>query len=288
MTLSGTNSYLVGDVEGVICIDPGPGIAKHVDRLIAESPGPIRWIVLTHGHPDHAPAAAPLRAKTGAIVAAHPRSAVPHDRALDEGDVVECGTTRLQVVHAPGHTFEHVVLFEPQERALFTGDVILGEGTVVIAPPAGEMRAYQATLDRLLRDFSNARTIYGGHGDEVTDPRAKIAEYIEHRKIRERELLGALAEGSQTIPDLVKRIYAQTPRVLWPAAARQMLAYLLALEREGRVTSVEAPRAPNADEHAILNPEWSSMVGEDEARVIEAELGAQLRLDALRVYTLTR
>ena len=291
MTLSGTNSYLIACGNGeAICIDPGPPIERHVEALIrgAESLGSsISLICLTHTHPDHAPAAPLLAKRTGARIAAHADTEFPHDVGLHDKDVVRAGDIALSVMESPGHTFDHLVYYEPREAALFTGDVVLGEGYVVIAPPNGAMRPYQRTLERLLEEFPQTRTIYGGHGEPVTDPQAKIRDYLEHRNSRQREVLASLASGPKTIPDLVRAIYRETNPILWPAAARQMLAYLIALEQEGRVRSRALDRAPNTEEHAILNPEWKTIVGEEHARTVEAELGAMLRLDTVREYELT-
>lgn len=290
MTLTGTNSYLIDCGGEAICIDPGPSSRRHAERIAAHAQSHdlrISLILLTHGHPDHAPGAELLRELTGAPVAAHHASEVPHQRALRDNERIGAGDRELLVVDAPGHTFDHVVFYEPHEGALFTGDVVLGEGTVVIAPPGGAMRPYQQTLQRLAAEFPMARTIYGGHGEPVADPAQKLREYIYHRTFRENELLAALARKPQTIPELVQLIYARTNPVLWPAAARQMLAYLIALEGEGRVRSAALPRAATPAEHAILNPEWETIVGAEDARVIEAELGALLRLDTVREYALT-
>jgi glyoxylase-like metal-dependent hydrolase (beta-lactamase superfamily II) len=290
MTLSGTNSYLIDCGNGVaICIDPGPVIERHIAALIerAASMGTrISLICLTHTHPDHAPAAPVLAERTGAQVAAHAKTEFPHTRDLYDGEVIQIGDTSLVAVDAPGHTFDHLVFYEPREGALFTGDVVLGEGYVVIAPPNGAMRPYQHTLARLLAEFPDAKTIYGGHGEPVHDPQAKLREYLAHRESRQREILRALEAGPQTIPGLVRTIYRDTDRILWPAAARQLLAYLIALEQEGRVQSREAGRPLDDAEHAILNPEWKTIVGEEHARTVEAELGAMLHLDTLREYRL--
>jgi glyoxylase-like metal-dependent hydrolase (beta-lactamase superfamily II) len=290
MTLTGTNSYLIDAGNGeAICIDPGPAIPAHVTALVRAAGGygaKIALICVTHGHPDHAPGARLLREATGAVVVAHARATFPHDRVAADGEELRAGDTTLRAMDAPGHTFDHLVFFEPREAALFTGDVVLGEGTVVIAPPGGAMRPYQRTLQRLLDEFPGARTIYGGHGPPVTDPQSKLAEYLAHRRHRESELIAALEDGAKTIPELVTRIYRETNPILWPAAARQMLAYLLALEDEGRVRSDAMPRALTAQEDAILNPQWSTIVGKDDAEVVEQELGAMLRLDTLRRYAL--
>ncbi len=290
MTLSGTNSYVIdaGGGEAVV-IDPGPAIDRHLDALVANAAQRglrITTVLLTHGHPDHAPGAAPLRARTGARVLAHPFSDVPrNDDVQLEADLC-IGDIALRIIDAPGHTFEHIAIYDPGERALFTGDVILGEGTVVIAPPGGAMRPYQATLRRFRDEFSDAQRIYGGHGPIVEDAQAKIAEYIAHREARQHELLRALALGPKTIPELVLAIYGETRPILWPAMARQMLAYLIALTHEGVVEARGLPRAMTDEETAILNPAWESIVGAEHAPLVEAELGAMLKLDTLYEYRL--
>lgn len=290
MTLTGTNSYVVDCGDGAaLAIDPGPPIDRHVDAIAqtARDRGlEIRAIALTHGHPDHAPAARPLADRTGAPIYAHPRSSVDHDVDLELEGKLRVGDTELDVIDAPGHTFDHVVFYLPPARALFTGDVILGEGTVVIAPPGGAMRPYQSTLRRLAGEFPQAQRIYGGHGPVVEDARAKIAEYIEHRAMRERELTQALARGEKTVPELVLEIYGEHRPVLWPAMARQMLAYLIALEQEGRVAARRLDRAMTDRERWILNPPLEEIVGTEQAEVIAAELGAELYLNELYVYTL--
>jgi glyoxylase-like metal-dependent hydrolase (beta-lactamase superfamily II) len=248
MTLDGTNSYLIDGGNGeAICIDPGPAIESHVEALLqqcARMRCKLTSICLTHGHPDHAPAAAILRERTGAPIFAHAESRVAHDRSLSEGDLVRAGDAALRTIVAPGHSSDHLVFYEARERALFTGDVVIGQGFVLVAPPDGDMRAYLQTLQRLLDECSDARTIYGGHGEPVRDPAAKLREYIEHRRIRERELIAALEQGERSVPELVRSIYVQTDPELWPAAAQQLLAYLIALEREGRVRARDLAGEP--------------------------------------------
>ncbi len=291
MTLSGTNSYLVDGGNGTaLVIDPGPALEQHVDALLQaarERDVRIETIAITHGHPDHAPASAMLSQATGARIYAHPASSVPRDANLALDGVLHAGTRALRVMDAPGHTLEHVVFYDPIAQTLFTGDTILGEGTVVIAPPGGAMRPYQRTLERLAREFPDAQTIRGGHGPLVTDARAKIAEYIAHRKEREQQLFDALGDGPQTIPELVQRIYGDTKRALWPAAARQLLAYLEALEAESHVSVRPLARPMNEDERALLNPDWATLVDRDLAAVVEAELGTAYRIDVLNRYELS-
>ena len=241
MTLDGTNGYIVRVGPGaLVAIDPGPVDDAQRDAFLAaarDANASYAAILVTHGHPDHYPGAAPLAAATGAPVWAHPDARFPHDRALAEGDRLTFGDATLTVLHAPGHARDHLVFVLNDEQALFTGDVVIGTGTVVVAPPGGEMRTYQRTLHRLRDDYGDAAAIYGGHGPEMRDARAKLDEYIAHREQRERQIVDALAAGPATIPQLVERIYAGVDKRLWPAAARQILAYLLALEHEGKVRS---------------------------------------------------
>ncbi len=248
LTLTGTNSYIIDCGNGeAICIDPGPPIEAHVRALLAhcERIGcTLTWIALTHGHPDHAPAAAILRERANARIAAHEDSCVDYDRRLREGDTVAGGAVALHAVASPGHSADHLVFYEPREGALFTGDTVLGEGYVLVTPPDGDMRAYMQTLARLSRDFAQARTIYGGHGEPVRDPATKLQEYLEHRRTRERQIIDALNGGSKSVSDLVESIYAQTDHALWPAASQQVQAYLDALEREGRIRSNRAQASP--------------------------------------------
>ena len=136
-------------------------------------------------------------------------------------------------------------------------------------------------------EFGDAARIYGGHGPAVEDARAKLDEYIAHRKLREAELLAALRTAPMTIPQLVLAIYGTTRPVLWPAAARQLLAYLIALSEEGTVSARALDRPMTEQENTILNPAWESIVGAEHAPVIRAELGAMLKLDTLYEYQLS-
>lgn len=283
MTLSGTNSYLIdAGSDRFVAIDPGPDHEPHALALALAATdlgGTIAAILVTHGHPDHAPGAARLAALTGATVYGHPRSTFPHTATLWDGKSIELDDLRLEVADAPGHAVDHVVLYLREEGALFTGDVVIGEGTVVIAPPGGEMTTYRNTLERLRETYADATRIYGGHAGEVRDPRAKLEEYIAHRARREREVLDALAAGARTIPEMVARIYADVDRVLWPAAARQVLAYLEALEREGRVRR-RRERAATDAERALLEIPLSRL-GDP---VALEELGAGHTVTALAEY----
>ena len=277
MTLDGTNGYVLQvAARTLVAIDPGPVDDAQRDAFLAaarDANATYAAILVTHGHPDHYPGAAPLAAATGAPVLAHPLATFPHDRTLADGELLAFPDATIAVVHAPGHARDHLVFVLDEERALFTGDVVIGTGTVVVAPPNGEMRTYQRTLSRLREAYGDAAAIYGGHGPEIRDVRAKLDEYIAHREAREQQLVAALGSGSSTIPSLVERIYRDVDRRLWPAAARQVLAYLIALEAEGRVAAQALDRVPTAQEAALLNPDLSRLGDGLDAAVIRAELG---------------
>ena len=231
-TLDGTNTWIVGR-DPALVIDPGPDDGDHIER-VAQAAGPVSAILITHHHPDHAPGAQLLAGLTGARVRAFrpEEGEVP----IAHGEEVAGGGARLRAVHTPGHTADHLVFFEPDQGALFTGDAVLGLGTSVVDPPDGDLIAYLASL-RLMLDLG-AATIYPGHGPVVEDAEGKLREYLAHREGRERQVLEVLAAGPTTPAGLVPLIYGDYPVELHPVAARSMLAHLIKLEREGRVTRV--------------------------------------------------
>jgi glyoxylase-like metal-dependent hydrolase (beta-lactamase superfamily II) len=277
LTLDGTNGYVVRVApRTLIAIDPGPVDDAQRDAFLAvarDEGASYAAILVTHGHPDHYPGAAPLAAATGAPVYAHPGATFPHDRPLADRERLRFDGAEIAVLHAPGHARDHVVFVLNGDEALFTGDVVLGTGTVVVAPPGGDMRTYQRTLHRLRDEHGDARAIYGGHGPEVTNVRAKLDEYIAHREMRERAILAALDAGGATVPEIVANVYAGTDRRLWPAAGRQVLAHLIALERDGRVHAQTLERPPTPDEAAVLDPDFSVIERNAGADVVRAELG---------------
>jgi glyoxylase-like metal-dependent hydrolase (beta-lactamase superfamily II) len=191
----------------------------------------VARILLTHGHPDHAPGARPLSVRTGAAVLTHPF-------ALRDGGILSGGGATLDVLHTPGHTSDHVGFLLREERALFSGDLIITGSTVVVAPPDGDMGAYLASLERLQRE--RLSRIYPGHGDVIDRPAEAIGEYIRHRRMREEQVLAALAQGPARISDLVSRIYAGVPVTLHGLAAQSVHAHLLKLRAEGRVAGTDA------------------------------------------------
>lgn len=241
MTGAGTNTYIVGQGGDVAIIDPGIPDPVFVERVAREvgNRGRPKMILLTHLHLDHIGGVSPLAEQMSIPVAAF-EDAVEAPfvtRRLRDGDEIAVGGGTLRAMHAPGHASAHVCYYLAAERALFAGDVVAGFGTVVIAPPDGNMQDYLATLERL-RSLDLAR-IYPGHGPVIEDGPAKLDEYITHRRDRERQVVDALAAGATEIPAMVKRIYADVPEVLHPMAERSVLAHLEMLEADGRVVRAD-------------------------------------------------
>jgi glyoxylase-like metal-dependent hydrolase (beta-lactamase superfamily II) len=199
----------------------------------------VEGILLTHGHPDHAPGAAILKGLVQAPVWAHERmpeaqrAAAGVDRNYQQEERFGTGVDELRVIPSPGHSPDHVALWMPGPRILFSGDTILGEGTTLIAPPEGNMAQYMETLSRL-RELDSL-LIAPGHGPVVRDPAGKIDAYIAHRRRREAEIVAALRSGPASIRDLVSRIYTDVDPGLHDLAAASVNAQLEKLEHEGRV-----------------------------------------------------
>jgi glyoxylase-like metal-dependent hydrolase (beta-lactamase superfamily II) len=236
MTGPGTNTYLVG-IDEIAVIDPGPDDPVHLDAVAGCGGDRIRWILCTHGHPDHAPGAPGLAERTGALVLAFGGAAGPEpDERIGDGHTLSATEFRLQAIHTPGHSSDHLCYLLPEHRMLFSGDHINNGQTVVINPPDGDMAAYRASLERLrgLR----LRAIAPGHGHLIGEPVVKIDEYLAHRTEREAQILAAVRDrpAGSTIEDLVAVVYADTiVEALRPVAARSVLAHLLQLKAEGHV-----------------------------------------------------
>lgn len=226
--LEGTNTWIVGDAPALV-IDPGPDQPGHLAE-VARTAGEVGAIALTHDHPDHAPGALPLAVMTGArVFAARPAEGMGRIR---DGEQVSTGSVSLAVVATPGHTPDHVAFFDARTGSLFTGDAVLGRGTSVIDPPEGDLAAYLRSLRRM-RELG-PRTIYPGHGPVVLRALATLDEYLDHRTMREEQVLIALGDASRTPEELVAEIYVDYPPELHELAARSVLAHLLKLEVEGR------------------------------------------------------
>lgn len=233
MTGPGTNTYLVG-IDEIAVIDPGPDDAGHLDTIAGCGGDRIRWILCTHTHSDHSPGAAGLKERTGAeVLGFDTRDTLTVDRRLADGDVLEGTEFRLTTVHTPGHASNHLCFMLEQEHLLFSGDHIMEGSTVVIAPPDGDMGAYLAQLERL--KAMRVKAIAPGHGQLITEPKAKIDEYLTHRRAREEMVAKALADaGSASISELVATIYTDVPEHLHTMAGYSVWAHLQHLAEQGR------------------------------------------------------
>ncbi len=252
MTGPGTNSYLVGDDELAV-VDPGPDDAAHVEALERAGGGRIRWIVVTHTHPDHAPAAAELAERTGAErLGFASRDGFVADRLLADGDRIGGRGWSLTAVHTPGHASNHLCFAYdrhpfagdrptaagegPDGRLVFTGDHVMGGSTVVINPPDGDMAHYLASLRALTRLTPSVASFAPGHGERIDDPEATVAALVEHRLAREAKVVAALGRrGTATVEDLVPDVYGDVGEERWPIAARSLFAHLRALAQDDRV-----------------------------------------------------
>jgi glyoxylase-like metal-dependent hydrolase (beta-lactamase superfamily II) len=255
-TYRGTGTYIVGAGE-VAVIDPGPVLDSHRDALDRALAGErVVAILVTHCHADHSPLAAWLQEATGAPTYAFgPHGAVDPaddvvteeaidlafgpDVALADGAALEGPGWTIEAVHTPGHASNHLCFALREERALFTGDHVMGWSTTVIAPPDGDMRAYLASLDKVLaRDDV---ILWPTHGGPVTDPQPFVRAYRAHRLEREAQVLGAVRRDVDRIPAIVAELYADVPTELHAPAGRSVLSHLVKLIDDGLVRCLGAP-----------------------------------------------
>jgi glyoxylase-like metal-dependent hydrolase (beta-lactamase superfamily II) len=214
MTLEGTNTYVYG-AEPCVVIDPGDDAPSHLEaiRAAAAERGGIGLVLLTHSHRDHSEGAEELGAEV----------------LLPKGGETHAG---LRVLATPGHAPDHVCLLA-EGGVCFSGDLVLGLGSTIVPPGGGAMAAYMGSL-RLLQ-AEEPELICPGHGPWITDPAAKLAEYLEHREMRERRLLAALKDGERSRATLLTAVWDDVPPELSPMAAIAMEAHLEKLEEEGRL-----------------------------------------------------
>ncbi len=225
-TLTGTNSWIFGAQPGWL-VDPGPALPEHVEALIAELKrrGGLGAIALTHDHHDHTGAVPAIRAAFPDAPLAAARGQV--DLTLAPGDHVG----PLEAVATPGHAPDHLAYVTG--RACFTGDAVLGHGSVFIAPDPGALAGYLKGLGELAqRDLG---VLCPGHGPAVEDPQAKLGEYIAHRLERERLLLDALRAGARTVPEMLDAAWPDVPETLRPGATLTLAAHLDKLAGEDRL-----------------------------------------------------
>ncbi|MCY4103951.1 MAG: MBL fold metallo-hydrolase [bacterium] len=265
-TFAGTGTYIVGR-QRVAVIDPGPEDAAHVGALLRALEGrTVTHVCVTHTHSDHSPASRALAAATGATVfgfGPHPASdarrgdgapAVTEepgdwdfipDVTLAHGDVLADEGWTLECLHTPGHISNHLCFALPEGRAVFTGDHVMGWSSTIIPPPDGNLGDYLRSLELLIDRGDRDEVYWPTHGPPITSPARYARALLAHRHRRTAEILECLRDGSATIPEMVARMYTDTPKMLHPAAERSVLAHLIHLTEQGRVRS-----EPAADERA--------------------------------------
>jgi glyoxylase-like metal-dependent hydrolase (beta-lactamase superfamily II) len=240
MTLDGTNTWILREPgnESCIVVDPGPLMEDHL-ALVATH-GPVDVILLTHGHFDHSEGAPRFAELTGAPVRALDPAHRLGDEGLVDGDVVAVDGLEVHVVGTPGHTSDSLSFLLPADRAVLTGDTVLGRGTTVVAHPDGQLGAYLDSLDRLhaLAEARAATTIWPGHGPVIDDALGALDFYIAHRAERLAQVEAAVATLDPDAEDLPRRVveivYADVDPVLWGAAELSVRAQLAHLAERGR------------------------------------------------------
>jgi len=246
MTGPGTNSYLLGAGGDIAVIDPGPDIDAHIEALLAAAGTRIRWILVTHTHKDHSPAAALLKARTGATLMGMPPPPFENqdqsfhpDRVLRHGERIELAGCVLRVIHAPGHASNQLCFLLEQEKLLFTGDHVMQGSTVVINPPDGDMRVYLESLRQLQSE--DIAWFAPGHGFLMDKTQEVLERLVIHRLARENKVLNALRQaGTATLDALVPVVYDDVQPRVFPVASRSLLAHLIKLKADGRVAEKQA------------------------------------------------
>lgn len=251
-TYTGTGVYIIG-TDRVAVIDPGPDLPSHREALNAALDGrTVSHVLVTHHHLDHTPLAHPLAKQHGCKVwGISPGGQIPDggevrmeagddhgfraDIELEDGQRIEGKDWTVTALHTPGHTSTHVCFALEEENVLFSGDHIMGWSTSVVSPPDGSMGDYIAQLKRIAA--MKFKTIIPTHGPEITDPEPFVEAYIKHRETREAQIIAELKAGRTTIIDMVKSMYCDVDERLHPAAAHSVLAHMVHLVEQGRVTT---------------------------------------------------
>ena len=232
MTLDGTNTWVLREPgsERSLVIDPGPQIETHLDAVAAAG-GDVWLVLLTHGHPDHSEAARSFAERMGCPVRAlDPRHRLG-DEGLGDGDVVFVDGLEVHVVGTPGHTSDSLSFVLPQERAVLTGDTVLGRGTTVVAHPDGQLGAYLDSLHRLhrLAEAQEVTAVWPGHGPVIEDALDVLDFYLAHRSERleqVREALRQVGDAEDAPRRVVEIVYADVDPVLWGAAELSVRAQI--------------------------------------------------------------
>lgn len=267
-TFKGTNTYLVGSTSLAV-IDPGPNDTAHIKAIMkAAGPRAITHILSTHAHRDHVDGVAALKAETGAVVCAYPRSPdaarialasspsgsyfvdydFTPDRALAAGETVVGADWALTAIHTPGHAPDHLCFALEGRNVVISGDHVMAWNTSVVAPPEGRMADYIASLEILLD--RNDSMFLPGHGGRLEDPQRTVKAYLLHRRWREQSILKALKDGADTIKRIVPEVYQGTDARLIPAATLSVQAHVEYLIEKGLV-SVSSDLTPDCRLEAV-------------------------------------
>lgn len=229
----GTNTWILGGDPVSAVIDPGPDDEAHLAAIEARlGASQLALVLVTHSHPDHLPLAERLANKHRARLARYPE--------LQDGDLLSVGKVRLKALHTPGHASDHLAFLVEDDGAVFTGDLVLGQGSTMITYPDGDMAAYLRSLERLIE--LRPRILFPGHWDPVEAPLEKLEEYRRHRLDRERQVLAAVAQGEADAAELTRRVYSEelagageNRETLMAAAQQTLRAHLEKLVAEERV-----------------------------------------------------
>ncbi|HET8711709.1 MAG TPA: MBL fold metallo-hydrolase [Spongiibacteraceae bacterium] len=240
MTGPGTNTYIVGR-EQLALIDPGPLDERHIDALLKVCGDRLRWIIATHTHSDHSPAAKPLSDATGAQVLGNviaddgkqDKTFAPA-RSLQHDEVFATDEFRLRALLTPGHVGNHVCFLLEDEGLLFTGDHVMEGTTVVVIPPSGDMREYIASLRMLANYPLNA--IAPAHGKLIFGPQRELERLVRHRLMREAKVVSVMQQMRRgSLDEITPPVYNDVQPHLHPIARYSLWAHLLKLQREGSV-----------------------------------------------------
>jgi glyoxylase-like metal-dependent hydrolase (beta-lactamase superfamily II) len=235
MTLDGTNTWVLREpgADSCVVVDPGPLDESHLERVAAQ--GPIALVVLTHGHADHAEGAGRFHEMTGAPVVARDPALCIDAEPLDDNSMHDVASVDWVTLLTPGHSSDSICLLLRADKALLTGDTVLGRGTTVVAHPDGRLGDYLDSLNRL-RDLAreDVDIVLPGHGPVLDAPLDVFEYYIRHRQERLVQVRDALSDGATDAKDVVRRVYADVDPVLWSAAessVRAQIDYLADPER---------------------------------------------------------
>jgi len=241
MTGRGTNTYVLGHGDQVVVVDPGPDDPRHLDTVanLVAARGTAAMVLMTHHHLDHSEAGPAMARRLAAPLAARPHPLAPPLDLRLEAETLDFGTVHVRIIPTPGHCRDHACLAWLEPGAVFAGDLVAGEGFIVIDPPEGDMTDYLDSLHLLgrpdlLGEGAPARVLLPGHGPAIDQPGEFLGGYIEHRLAREAKVLAALSpQRPRTVEDLLPLAYADTPEVMYPVAARSLQAHLDKLVRDG-------------------------------------------------------